>query len=34
VNTLNWNGAQVPSGRYVISIDHNGAVSGANAVLK
>ncbi len=34
VNTLNWDGSQVPSGRYVISIDHNGAVSGTNAVLK
>ena len=34
VNTINWNGSNVPSGRYVISIDHNGAVSGANAVLK
>ena len=34
VNTINWNGSQIPSGRYVISIDHNGAVSGANAVLK
>ena len=34
VNSLNWNGARVPSGRYVMSIDHNGAVSGANAVLK
>ena len=34
VNTLSWDGSQLPSGRYVISIDHNGAVSGANAVLK
>ena len=34
VNTINWNGSQLPSGRYVISIDHNGAVSGANAMLK
>lgn len=34
VNTISWNGSQLPSGRYVISIDHNGAVSGANAVLK
>ena len=34
VNTVNWNGSQLPSGRYVISIDHNGSVSGANAVLK
>ena len=34
VNTLAWDGSQLPSGRYVISIDHNGSVSGANAVLK
>jgi flagellar hook assembly protein FlgD len=34
VNSLNWDGSQVPNGRYVISIDHNGSVSGANAVLK
>ena len=34
VNTLSWDGSQLPNGRYVISIDHNGSVSGANAVLK
>ena len=34
VNTLAWDGSQLPCGRYVISIDHNGSVSGANAVLK
>ena len=34
VNTLAWDGSQLPSGRYVISIDHNGSISGANAVLK
>ena len=34
VNTLAWNGSQLPCGRYVISIDHNGSVSGMNAVLK
>jgi flagellar hook assembly protein FlgD len=34
VNTLAWDGSKLPSGRYVISIDHNGSVSGMNAVLK
>ena len=34
VNTLNWDGSKISNGRYVISIDHNGSVSGANAVLK
>lgn len=34
VNTLGWNGANMPNGRYVISIDHNGSVSGSTAVLK
>ena len=34
VNTLAWDGSQLPCGRYVISIDHNGSVSGMNAVLK
>ena len=34
VNTLAWDGSQLPCGRYVISIDHNGSVSGTNAVLK
>ncbi|MCF0223593.1 MAG: PDZ domain-containing protein [Fibrobacter sp.] len=33
-NTLNWNGANVPSGRYMVTIEHNGSVSGKNAVLK
>ena len=33
-NTLRWNGENVPSGRYLVRIDHNGSVSGKNAVLK
>jgi membrane-associated protease RseP (regulator of RpoE activity) len=33
-NTLRWNGENIPSGRYLVRIDHNGSVSGKNAVLK
>ena len=33
-NTVRWNGENVPSGRYLVRIDHNGSVSGKNAVLK
>ena len=33
-NTLKWNGDNVPSGRYMVTIEHNGSVSGTNAVLK
>ena len=33
-NTLRWNGEYVPSGRYLVKIEHNGSVSGKNAVLK
>ena len=33
-NTLQWNGENVPSGRYLVRIEHNGSVSGKNAVLK
>lgn len=33
-NTLNWNGEYVPAGRYMVTIEHNGSVSGKNAVLK
>ena len=29
-----WNGENIPSGRYLVRIDHNGSVSGKNAVLK
>lgn len=34
MNSVNWNGSNMPNGRYVISIDHNGSVSGASAFLK
>ena len=33
-NTVQWNGENVPSGRYLVRIEHNGSVSGKNAVLK
>lgn len=33
-NKVNWNGDNVPSGRYMVTIEHNGSVSGKNAVLK
>ena len=33
-NSVSWNGDNIPSGRYMVSIEHNGAVSGKNAVLK
>ena len=33
-NMLRWNGENVPSGRYLVRIEHNGSVSGKNAVLK
>lgn len=33
-NTVAWNSENVPSGRYMVTIDVNGSVSGKNAVLK
>jgi membrane-associated protease RseP (regulator of RpoE activity) len=33
-NSVPWNGDNVPSGRYTVSVEHNGSVSGANTVLK
>lgn len=33
-NTLRWNAENVPSGRYMVTIEHNGSISGKNAVLK
>ncbi|MCF0221248.1 MAG: PDZ domain-containing protein [Fibrobacter sp.] len=33
-NTLNWNGENVPAGRYMVTIEHNGSISGKNALLK
>lgn len=33
-NYLKWNSENVPSGRYMVTIEHNGSVSGRNVVLK
>lgn len=33
-NSVTWNAENVPSGRYMVTIEHNGTVSGKNAVLK
>lgn len=33
-NSLKWNSENVPSGRYMVTIEHNGSVSGKNVVLK
>ena len=33
-NTLKWNGENVPAGRYMVTIEHNGSISGKNAILK
>ena len=33
-NSLNWNSGNVPSGRYTVTIEHNGSVSGKNVLLK
>lgn len=33
-NTLSWNGEKVPAGRYMVTVEHNGSVSGKNAILK
>ena len=34
LNSVTWNAENVPSGRYMVTIEHNGTVSGKNAVLK
>ena len=33
-NSLKWNSENVPSGRYMVTIEHNGSISGKNVVLK
>ena len=33
-NSVAWNGENIPSGRYMVTIEQNGTVSGKNAVLK
>lgn len=34
VASLNWNAASVPAGRYIVSVKHNGTISGKNVLLK
>ena len=34
INSISWDGLLVPDGRYAISIEHNGTVSGVNILLK
>ena len=34
VNTIVWDGSLIPDGRYVVSVEHNGTVSGKNILLK
>lgn len=33
-NSLKWNAENVPSGRYMVTIEHNGSVSGKSVLLK
>ena len=33
-NALNWNSGNVPSGRYTVTIEHNGSISGKNVLLR
>lgn len=32
-NTVNWNSENVPNGRYTVTIEHNGIVSGKSVIL-
>ena len=34
INSISWDGSLVTDGRYAISIEHNGTVSGVNVLLK
>ncbi len=34
INSVSWDGSLVPDGRYAISVEHNGTVSGVNILLK
>ncbi len=34
INSVSWDGSLVPDGRYAISVEHNGNVSGVNILLK
>ena len=33
-NSVSWNADNIPSGRYTVTIEHNGTISGKNALLK
>ena len=34
INSISWDGSLIPDGRYAISIEHDGTVSGVNVLLK
>ena len=34
INSVSWDGSLIPDGRYAISVEHNGTVSGMNILLK
>lgn len=34
INSISWDGSLVPDGRYAISVEYNGTVSGVNILLK
>jgi hypothetical protein len=34
INSIAWDASSIPSGRYMVSIDHEGSVSGKFAILK
>lgn len=34
INSISWDGSLVPDGRYAISVEHEGSVSGVNILLK
>lgn len=34
INNINWNSTNVPAGHYVVSVKHNGMISGKNVLLK
>lgn len=33
-NAVSWNGEKVPAGRYMVTVEHNGSISGKNAIIK
>ncbi|MCQ2123181.1 MAG: hypothetical protein MJZ25_03270 [Fibrobacter sp.] len=34
INNINWNSTNVPAGHYIVSVKHNGMISGKNVLLK